>query len=276
MEKYCDYNGVMLSYHIYGTGMPVMLIHGFAEDTSIWQSQVALLQNNCCLIVPNIPGSGGSQPLPPGHNTIEEYSRCMQAIVKAEKIEKCVVLGHSMGGYITLAFAELFPGELLGYGLVHSTAFADSAEKKEVRIKGIKLINEYGVLHFLKNTTPNLFSKVFKQKEFQQVEALITKGKQFAPETLIHYYQAMMNRPDRTEILSKINVPVLFILGAEDVAAPVNDLLKQVHLPKKCYIHLLKEAGHMSMMEKPAELYSYLNEFLQAVKAHSKENSNDF
>jgi pimeloyl-ACP methyl ester carboxylesterase len=162
-----------------------------------------------------------------------------------------------------LAFAEKYPEKLLGFGLVNSTAFNDSEEKKLTRRKGITMMEEYGVFPFIKNTTPNLFSAKFKQEHVEVIDALIEAGKKFTIEALVQYYNAMMNRPDRTEVLKTSEVPVLFVVGSEDVAAPVNDLLEQVHLPGISHIHIIESVGHMSMMEAPEELNKYLLEFIE-------------
>jgi len=170
-----------------------------------------------------------------------------------------------MGGYITLAFAERFPGKLKGFGFVHSTAFADNEEKKATRKKGIKFIEEHGAYAFIKNTTPNLFSASTKKQHPEKVEDLIEQGKSFSEEALVQYYTSMMNRPDRTAVLAEAVVPVLFIIGTEDTAAPLDDLLKQVHLPKMADINIIEDAGHMSMLEKPDILNKHLLDYITDV-----------
>ncbi|MEJ7828396.1 MAG: alpha/beta hydrolase, partial [Segetibacter sp.] len=144
-------------------------------------------------------------------------------------------------------------------------AFEDSGEKKLMRQKGIQLMEEYGVFPFLKNTTPNLFFNKFKQEHPEIVDALIEKGKKFTTLALVQYYKAMMNRPNRTEVLKTSEVPVFFVIGSEDVAAPLNDLLEQVHLPGVSHIHILEDIGHMSMLEAPDELNKHLLKFIEAV-----------
>lgn len=263
MEKQFQYKGSEIFYQVYGNGKPVVLLHGFAEDSSIWDQQVSFLQHHCLLIVPDIPGSGRSQLLAKENVGIEDYARVVKTLLEQENINQCILLGHSMGGYITLAFAELFPEKLTAFGFVHSTAFADNEEKKNTRRKAIKLMEEYGVYPFLKNSTPNLFSEVYKREQPQRVSNLIEQGRKFSKEALVQYYAAMISRPDRTSILEKANVPVLFIIGSEDVAAPLEDLLKQVHLPKISYVHIMQNVGHMSMWEKPSELNKYLIEFIE-------------
>ena len=97
------------------------------------------------------------------------------------------------------------------------------------------------------------------------VTELVEKGKLFTKEALIQYYRAMIKRPDRTEILKKSSVPVLFVAGTEDAAAPFADVLQQVQLPKISAIHILKEVGHMSMLERPAAVNEHLLQFLKLV-----------
>lgn len=262
MEKKFQYLEKEVFYKVIGEGTPVVLLHGFAEDSNIWNEQVLFLQKHCRLIIPDIPGSGRSGMLEKNNITIEDYAACINALLDNECIDRCILIGHSMGGYITLAFAEMYAEKLLAFGFVHSSAFADNEEKKSVRKKGITMMEEYGVYPFLKNTTPNLFSEHYKKQHPERVSELIEQGKQFSKEALIQYYTAMMNRPDRTKVLEKSNVPVLFIIGSEDKAAPLDDLLQQVHLPTISYIHILQGCGHMSMWEKADELNNYLLEFI--------------
>ncbi len=164
MEKKFQFNGAEIFYKVLGSGQPVVLLHGFAEDNNIWEEQVDFLQPHCHLILPDLPGSGKSQMLQKDNVTIEDYATCINALLENEDIDRCLLLGHSMGGYITLAFAELYPGKLQAFGFVNSTAFADNEEKKSVRQKGIKMIAEHGVYPFLKNTAPNLFSETLVRK----------------------------------------------------------------------------------------------------------------
>ena len=265
MEKKFKYQGSEIFYKVIGNGQPVMLLHGFAEDSNIWKEQVSFLQNHCKLILPDLPGSGKSEMLNKEKVSIEDYAHCMNALLKNENISRVILLGHSMGGYITLAFAELYPDTLKAFGFVHSSAFADSEDKKLSRKKSIALIEEYGVYPFLKNTLPNLFAENYKKQHPEKVLELIEQGKNFTPNALIQYYNAMTARPDRTQVLQNSAIPVLFIMGSEDVATPLSDLLKQVHLPKVSYIHIIEDSGHMSMCEQPEKLNHYLLGFINDI-----------
>src|SRR5580704_12222233 len=137
MDKNIIYQTSSIFYKIDGKGIPVMLIHGFAEDSGIWDLQADLLAKNCCLIRPDLPGSGKSfilddaeaDPVKKLPETMEEYADGLKSILDAENIASCIMIGHSMGGYVSLAFAEKYPDQLSALGLFHSTSFADSEEK---------------------------------------------------------------------------------------------------------------------------------------------------
>ena len=167
-----------------------------------------------------------------------------------------------MGGYILLALMEKYWNQVSAFGLFHSSAFADNEEKKATRRKGIEFINQHGAFEFLKTTTPNLFSPQTKDEKPELISEQVARLDNFSPTALVSYYEAMMQRPDRTEVLRKATVPVLFIMGKYDAAVPVEDGLKQCHLPEKSYIHILQQSGHMGMLEEPGNSSRFLEEFL--------------
>lgn len=263
MLKTFQYQNSAISYNVYGSGTSVVLLHGFAEDSTIWNSQVDALSNVCQLIIPDLPGSEKSEILRDENAGMEAYADCIHALLLHEKIETCIMLGHSMGGYITLAFAERYANKLKGFGFVHSTAFEDSDERKVNRKKGIKLMDEYGAVSFVKNTTPNLFTDAFKKEHADKVDEIIHRITNANTPALTQYYRAMLNRPDRKHVLEFTEVPVLFIAGKEDITIPVNDVLQQVRLPRVSYIHIINNAGHMSMIETPDELNKHLLYFIR-------------
>lgn len=251
-----------LSYRSIGSGKTVVLLHGFGEDSEVWKNQVEYLKEKFHLIIPDLPGSGKSS-LDNRQITIEDYSEAIRDVIDREGIEKTTLIGHSMGGYITLAFAEKFPARLNAFGLFHSTAFADSDEKKSTRRKGIDFIKEHGALEFLKTSTPNLFSSATKENNPALIEEQMKLLSNFSGEALVSYNQAMIDRPDRTEVLKNVKIPILFVFGEHDTAVPLSDGLKQCHLPEKSYIHILKNSGHLGMLEEADESNLILEEFLQ-------------
>jgi pimeloyl-ACP methyl ester carboxylesterase len=260
VEKTVLYQDKKIFYRSTGSGDPVMLVHGFGEDGNVWDKQVEFLKSKYHLIVPDLPGSGKSEMI--NDMSMEGIAEVLHSIIHEENIDKCTVIGHSMGGYITLALVESYWNHVNAFGLFHSSAFPDTEEKKQTRKKGIEFIKQHGAFEFLKTSTPNLFSPNSKEQIPDSIDGFINSLKGFMPEALISYYEAMMNRPDRTSILENTENPVLFIAGEHDNAIPINDVLKQCHLPEKSYIHVLKKSGHMGMMEETEKANRILEEFL--------------
>jgi len=255
-------------YRVEGKGKPVMLVHGFAEDATIWNHQLKKLMEHFLVIVPDLPGSGSSELLE-GEIQMEDYADVVKTIINAElskkKRQQFTLIGHSMGGYITLAFAQKFPNLLNAFGLFHSTAYADDDAKKEIRKKGIEFIKNNGARLFLKNTTANLFSEKTKNTKPALVNDLINNSKYFSSETLIQYYEAMIKRPDRTIVLKTVEKPIMFVIGKNDNAVPFKTSLEQCHLPSISYIKILQNSGHMGMWEEKKQANAFLLEFLRQV-----------
>jgi pimeloyl-ACP methyl ester carboxylesterase len=250
------------SSRIAPSDLPVLLIHGFAEDGSLWDQQVARLEKDHRLIIPDLPGCGRSSPLS-GEVTIDMLADAIKALLDAESIRQCTMIGHSMGGYIILAFAEKYPERLNAIGLSHSTAYGDTEEKKTARRKGIEFIRKNGSAAFIRQSIPNLFSD-FSRKEYPgMVTGLIDGYPDFDPDTLIQYYEAMIKRPDRTSVLTNFAGPVLFIIGKHDNVVPFEQSLRQSHMPALSHIYILENAGHIGMLEDSAGSSQALHAFLQ-------------
>ena len=263
MNKTLTYQSKAIFYRCIGSGEPVILIHGFGEDGDVWKAQADFLKDHFRLIIPDLPGSGQSPII--DDMSMEGLAEVIHAIIHEEEIESCPVIGHSMGGYITLALMEKYWNHVTAFGLFHSSAFADSDEKKVARKKSIEFIREHGARNFIETSSPNLFSARSKEQMPERIDQFIRAQHNFSPDALVLYYEAMIARPDRTEILRKSTVPVLFIFGKMDTAIPIADGLKQCHLPEKSYIHILPEAGHMGMIEEETKTCRILEEFLLGI-----------
>lgn len=264
MDKTIIHKGRSLFYRSLGEGIPVVLLHGFAEDGEIWSSQVTYLQQSCRLIIPDLPGSGRSELN--DDVSIEAMAEAVNAVVAEEKITDLIIIGHSMGGYVTLAYAEKFPDLVKAFGLFHSTAYADSEDKKATRIKNITFIESHGSHEFLKQSIPGLFSSNFKDTHPEIVVQLIDRYKTFDSRSLAAYHQAMIHRTDKTGVLKKSTKPVLFIMGKHDNAVPFNDSLQLCHLPALSYIHILEQSGHMGMLEETQKSNQALQHFLSDIR----------
>jgi pimeloyl-ACP methyl ester carboxylesterase len=256
-----------IHYKVYGQGKPVVLLHGFGEDSTVWEPQVNFLKDKFRLIVPDIPGSGQSELVPGA--LIETYADILQQLFDLERPSltenKASLIGHSMGGYITLAFAEKYPDQLNSFGLFHSSAFADPEEKIATRRKAIGFIQEKGAHNFLKTSIPGLFTTEFKNQHPEKVEALVEAAKNFTPEALIQYYEAMIARPDRTHVLQNFDQPVLFLIGQHDAAIPFESSLRQCYLPQQSHVHILRQSAHMGMWEEEEKANSILLQFLSGL-----------
>lgn len=250
----------IVGYKKGGKGDGVILLHGFGENNSVWDEQIGFLERNYRVIAPDIPGSGTSElTINVGMEAIADM---VKIIAEAEKLGRFVLIGHSMGGYVTLAFAEKYPQLLKGCGLFHSTALPDDEEKKATRRKGIEFIKKYGADMFLDMQPGNLYTKETQKTNPKLVEDFQKNNVGFSNKALIAYYEAMIARPDRTRVLAHINVPVLFILGEQDTIIPLRNILPQTTLPSISYITILKKSGHMGMLEEPLASNMAINDFL--------------
>jgi pimeloyl-ACP methyl ester carboxylesterase len=206
--------------------------------------------------------------------SIEGLADCVKEIVDHELLKAlppsgekglggAIIIGHSMGGYITLALAAKYPDLLQGFGLFHSTAFADSDEKKTARRRSIEFMQTHGSDEFIRQSTPNLFTEAYRIKNNAILEDMIARYSNFDPLALIAYYEAMIQRPDRTAVLKSFNKPILFIIGKNDKAIPFEDSMKQCHLPQLASVQILEKAAHMGMWEEKEKSSQALLSFLR-------------
>ena len=280
-EKNLNYNGHSIFYRIIGEGKPTVFIHGFGEDGNVWRPPQtrqkegfstalpsifgdSLLLSKFKFIIPDLPGSGKSEMIE--DMSVEGMAEVIKVIVDSEKPVgsqmRAVLIGHSMGGYIALAFAEKYPEYLNGFGLFHSTAYPDTEEKKATRQKGIQFIKEHGAFEFLETANYSLFSQLSKDKMPELIDEFIGSLRNFTARALVSYYEAMMKRPERIATLKNLQIPMLFIAGKYDNAVPLNDILEQCHLPEISYFHILAESGHMGMIEEAGKSNRILNDYL--------------
>ena len=258
-EKESDLNNKKIFYRMIGNGPAVVLLHGFGEAGWVWNHQINAIKD-FQFIVPDLPGSGQSEMI--DDMSMEGLAKSIHQLLQQLNIDQCTMIGHSMGGYITLAFAEKYPSLLNSYGLFHSTAFADTEEKKASRRKTIATIQQNGAPAFLQNFIPGLYGSYFKQQQPEAIDNHLTQVANLTDAALIAYTHSMMERPDRTNVLKQNKMPVLFVLGMEDAAIPFHDTLKLASMPDISYIHVFENCGHMGMIEEPEQSNYILNNFL--------------
>ncbi|MEO6832469.1 MAG: alpha/beta hydrolase [Chitinophagaceae bacterium] len=250
-----------ISYSRSGAGSPLMLLHGFPLDGNIWSEIVENLSQNFTVLVPDLPGIGGSI-LDDKNTSIAELAEIVPAILEKEGLENCVLAGHSMGGYISLAVAALFPEKLKGLALLHSTANADTEVKKEARQKAIELIEKGGREAFIRVAISDLYTEDFRQENQHVIEAQTERSLAVPADTLVSFYKAMIARPDRKNVLQESVMPVLFVYGKEDSVIPYEPCLQQTLLPNVSFVKLYERCGHMSMKELPELLQADLRTFV--------------
>jgi pimeloyl-ACP methyl ester carboxylesterase len=259
--KYCvtqHGNRVAYTWVKQGKGIPLVLIHGFCEDHSVWTSLQPSLKPVSILLL-DLPGLGQSElPHPP---EMQSYAEAVKAVLDQEQIAQCVLVGHSMGGYAALEFAALWPERLAGLGLFHSHPFEDSEERKTARQRGIETLQAGKRDLYVAQLFPNLFAESFLKDNPDVLNALISNGKKQSPEGIIAALQSMLNRRDHQKTLREISCPVLFLLGQLDTLVPPEQALKAALLPTVSDLHLLPEAAHMAMFESLEESAEILNSF---------------
>jgi pimeloyl-ACP methyl ester carboxylesterase len=226
-------------------------------NQTVWDDFVPLLSDTNKVITIDLPGFGKSTALESPF-TIEQIADTILDWLLAEKISESMLIGHSLGGYVALAMAEKRPDLFSGLGLFHSTAFADTAEKKESRLKVIDFINKNGVLAFTTNFIPPLFA--------DQNHWAIAKVREIAIQSsydaVVGYTNAMRNRPDRTLVLKKLKIPVLFLAGEADAGIPFETILTQAKQCESPEIQILKEVAHMGMFENPEASAAIIRAFV--------------
>ncbi len=249
-----------LSYKVAGEGEALVLLHGFPLDGAIWDQVVPELSKQYLVIVPDIPGCGNST-FSGDDLSIEEIAESVMLILEQEQVEKAVIAGHSMGGYAALAFAELYPENIAGLGLIHSFATPDNEEKKEQRRKSIELFKKGGKEPFIRQMIPVLFAESSKTVFSEAIEHIKSRALLTYDISLIAFYNAMINRPDRTSILNNQNLRVLWVIGGNDTIATTKNLMQQTSLSNVNFVYVYSNCGHMCMIEEKDRLISDLISF---------------
>jgi pimeloyl-ACP methyl ester carboxylesterase len=239
--------------------LPLVLLHGLCEDADIWAPMLPLLEN-IPLIRVDLPGFGASDL--PLTASMEAYADAVCAVLNELGVPRAVVVGHSMGGYTALAFAEHYPERLAGLGLFHAHPFADTPDRVEARHRSIALLKEGKRDLYVKNMFAGLFAPAFAAAHPEKVEWVIKhQGCRQSAEGIAVALEGMMARPDRTATLGQCPHPVLWLLGAMDVLVPTAPVLDAAAGCPVSMVHLLPGVGHMGMLEAPAECAGILQAF---------------
>jgi pimeloyl-ACP methyl ester carboxylesterase len=256
-----------LAYFDEGKGeQTILLIHGFGEDNTIWKNQIAFLSAHYRIIAPNLPGVH-CKPLALHHSqapSIRMYVEVLHDLMHHLHIEHYYIVGHSMGGYIGLSFADYYVNHVQGLLLLHSTTYEDNEAKKISRMKVAEFIQEWGVSKYLETATPNLFGDAFKKTNPAAIQNVIDSGTDISQDAMIQYVFAMRNRKAMTHLLQQSILPMWMIAGDADLAVPIQDSLEQIKLLPSPNSLVLKEVGHMGMLEATDQVNQFIDQCIQS------------
>lgn len=255
------YNQKLLSYNITGQGTPVVLLHGYLETKELWDNISKELSKQYLVICPDLPGQGDSEPLL--GQTVETMAESIYGLLESLKIEKANVFGHSMGGYITLAFAELFPDKVDKFGLLHSHPFPDSPEKKEQRIQEISLVNRGRREFIIKFAIPGYFATGYAEENPEKLDRALELALKTTDSGMIACINAMRNRKNRLYVLQDSKVISLWIAGRKDEFLPCSTAIETARELKNTKFYILENSGHVGMVEEFEKTVKILNQFLQ-------------
>lgn len=229
----------------------------------MWKTFSAELSTNFTVYCPDLPGFGESS-LPEPQISMEKTAVLLQEWMEENSIHNPIVIGHSLGGYVTLALAELMGHGLKAIGLFHSTAFPDDEEKIHTRNKTIQFIKKHGVDKFVESFVPPLFSEQHRAEQADQIAELIQFGKKSSKNGMIAFTAAMRDRKDRFELWKTFQGPKLMIAGELDFAVKI--AASRQHQPFATHYHELIGTGHMGMFEEPERTLEMVRSFLKDVE----------
>lgn len=262
MQKSILFKNGNVTFSDNGKGRTVVLLHGFLGSHKIWENTISNLAKSYRVIAIDLPGHGDTECFGYIH-TMDLMAKCVKAVMDSLRLKKYVIIGHSMGGYVGLAFAELYPDSLRGLCLFHSTAYEDSDEKKRDRKRSIKIVKANHKV-FTRDVIKNLFAT----KNIKYLKSEVAFAQKIAntvsKQSIIASLEGMIDRPNRDLILGMVSYPVMMIIGELDNVLPYKQLLEQADLIKHKHILYLEYDGHMGFLENPKTTQKQIRKFLRA------------
>jgi len=254
------YNNSNIFYEVYGKGKPIVLLHGFLESSSMWDTLLPLLTQKNKVVCIDLPGHGKSDAIAEVH-TMELMAEVVYSILDSLEVKQARFIGHSMGGYVSLAFSELYPGIITSLVLLNSTTESDSEERKKNRDRAIRLIKKDANL-FITLAIHNLFNENTKHLYAHEIKELKEEAYLFPVDGIIATIRGMRDRKDRTNVLQNFNGLKYFVYGNEDNMIPEKVSI-QVAKNTNSELHSIN-SGHMSVYENREEMIKLLHfiEFL--------------
>ena len=253
------FKGANIYFETHGKGPAIVLLHGFLENSKMWKNLIPELSKKNKIITIDLLGHGNSDSLGYIH-TMELFAETVAAVLKHLKIRKCILIGHSLGGYVALAFAEKNPEKVKGLCLMNSTSNEDSDERKDIRTRANKMAQTN-----LKNMIQISISNLFYQENVSKFTSEIEILKQEALKTSLQGYLAaqegMKIRPNRNAILTNATFKKLLIIGEKDPVIDETISLEEAQKTNTNYV--IFDGGHMSFIENKENLLDTLQSFVR-------------
>jgi len=265
MNYYIHYIGGKIYYTDTGEGETVVLLHGYLETSDIWSGFAKKLAGKFRVICVDLPGHGLSKVYSENH-TMEFMAGAIKVLLENLNIKQVFLAGHSLGGYVALAFLELYPGMLKGYCLFHSHPFADrpeALEKREREIKVVRAAKKY-LLY------PDNISQMYATENLDKFKEELQRSKDIAStirdEGIIAVLNGMMSRPSRLKLMEAGKVPCLWILGKMDNYISCDEIRTKINLPANAKVLVLEKSGHIGFIEEEDLSVRVMTDFIHALK----------
>ena len=253
------YKNINVHYTDDGKGQVLVFLHGFLENLTIWETFIKSFSHKYRVICIDLLGHGKTECLGYIHS-MEAMAQSVKAVLQYLKIEKATFFGHSMGGYVSLAYAEKYPGTITGLCLVNSTSYPDSEEKKKNRDKAIKAVKQNHKL-FIKLSIPNLFAEHNRVKFKEEIKLLKREALKMPIQGIIAALEGMKIRSCRTQLLKDSSFKKMMIIGKKDPVLNYKDSLEQV---KNTSVKLVEfPDGHMSFIENESLFLQEIMHFIE-------------
>jgi pimeloyl-ACP methyl ester carboxylesterase len=254
------FKNTSVSYSDTGKGTAIVLLHGFLENQSMWDNYIAVFSKKHRVITIDLLGHGETECLGYVHS-MEDNADVVQAVLAELRIRKAILVGHSMGGYVALAFAELYPENVKGLVLLNSTARADSQERKVNRDRAIRAVKQ-SFANFISLAIANLFSEGNRERLVDEIESVKNKALKTPLQGIVASLEGMKIRNDREVLLHLTAFPKLMILGEKDPVLPFEETKEQIENTKVQLVTF--PDGHMSHIENQEALTEILLKFFKS------------
>ena len=253
-----------IRYDAVGRGVPLLLVHGFPLDRTIWRHQADGLQDDARLIVPDLRGFGESRAAA-GVVTMDEYAADLEVVLDWLGLERVVVCGLSMGGYVALALLARSPGRIAGLVLANTRSGADSEEARQGRVAAAERVLSDGVAGMAASMLPKLFAEATLSQRPELAEGVRRMMARQRPAGVAAALLGMAERPDRTPTLKGLEVPMLVITGSDDSLIPVSESEAMAAAVPGSELVIVRGAGHLANVEDPRAFNAALRRFVETI-----------